>query len=122
MTDGGASFARNRFGTVICDVSGVLDVVISRLVPALVVSEAAALEHNARQSSNTLKLNSADVYLSSIATCLEIRENILQSETFSDFTLICTRSVQKTRELFELRGLSLFQENPLGVARFVQNS
>ena len=31
-----------------------------------------------------------------------------------------TRSVHKIRELFELRGSSWFQENPLGVARFVQ--
>ena len=33
-----------------------------------------------------------------------------------------TRSVQKIRELFELRGSNWFQENQLGVARFVQNS
>ena len=31
-----------------------------------------------------------------------------------------TKSVQKIRGLFELRGSSWFQENPLGVARFVQ--
>ena len=31
-----------------------------------------------------------------------------------------TRSAQKIRGLFELRGSSWFQENPLGVARFVQ--
>ena len=31
-----------------------------------------------------------------------------------------TRSVQKIRGLFELRGSSWFQDNPLGVARFVQ--
>ena len=34
----------------------------------------------------------------------------------------CTRSIQKIRGLFELRGSSWFQENPLGVARFVQIS
>ena len=34
----------------------------------------------------------------------------------------CTRSVQKIRGLFELRGSSWFQENPVGVARFVQIS
>ena len=33
-----------------------------------------------------------------------------------------TRSVQKIRRLFELRGLSSFQENPLRVARLVQIS
>ena len=33
-----------------------------------------------------------------------------------------TRSVRKIRGLFELRGSSWFQENPLGVARFVQIS
>ena len=33
---------------------------------------------------------------------------------------LSTRSVQKIRGLFELRGSSWLQENPLGVARFVQ--
>ena len=32
----------------------------------------------------------------------------------------CTRSVQKIRGLFELRGSSWFQEDPLGIVRFVQ--
>ena len=33
-----------------------------------------------------------------------------------------TRSVQKTRGLFELRGSGWFQENPLGIARLAQIS
>ena len=35
---------------------------------------------------------------------------------------INTRSVQKIRRFFELRGSSWFQENPLGVARYAQIS
>ena len=37
-----------------------------------------------------------------------------------DVFVLYTRCVQKIRGLFELRGSSWFQGNPLGVARFEQ--
>ena len=53
-------------------------------------------------------------------TCLVTRINI--SPSGRENRVQHTRSVQKIRELYELRGSSWIQENPLHVARFVQIS
>ena len=41
-------------------------------------------------------------------------------QTLNVIVIQYTRSLQKIRGLFELRGSSWFQEKPRGVARFVQ--
>ena len=65
---------------------------------------------------NRLKTN-ADIYMNMLKT--KVITPIAQSLQRISYH---TRSVQKMRGLFELRGSSWFQKNPFGVARFVQIS